>query len=120
MNIDLKMSPAEIAFAVESIREYANNLMTRLSETGLAIVEKQEFEKQRGAQEEKAGKEYVNHLESLVHAMQEENKKLASAAVAKPKAAPKKRGRPAKAKAPWGYKKDGTPKKRPGRKVGDF
>lgn len=26
----------------------------------------------------------------------------------------------AKPKAPWGYKKDGTPKKRPGRAPGDF
>ena len=33
--------------------------------------------------------------------------------------APKKRGRPAKKTdaAPWGVKKDGTPKKRPGRKT---
>lgn len=30
-------------------------------------------------------------------------------------AAAKKRGRPAKVDAPWGLKKDGTPKKRPGR-----
>ncbi len=30
-------------------------------------------------------------------------------------AAVKKRGRPAKVDAPWGLKKDGTPKKRPGR-----
>lgn len=28
----------------------------------------------------------------------------------------KKRGRPSK-KAPWGYKKDGTPKQKPGRKA---
>ena len=34
------------------------------------------------------------------------------------KAPAKKRSRPAKAKAPWGYKKDGTPKKRPGPPVG--
>lgn len=34
--------------------------------------------------------------------------------------AAKKRGRPAKPKAPWGYKKDGTPKKRPGRAPGAF
>ena len=32
----------------------------------------------------------------------------------------KKKGRPAKPKAPWGYKKDGTPKKRPGRAPGAF
>ena len=34
--------------------------------------------------------------------------------VAKTKPA-KKRGRPRKVDAPWGLKKDGTPKKRPGR-----
>ena len=34
------------------------------------------------------------------------------------KAPAKKKGRPAKPKAPWGYKKDGTPKKRPGRAPG--
>ena len=70
---------------------------------------------------------YVRNLETLVQELTDENAKLASAAIAKPQTNPapktkavtmrKKRGRTAKAEAPWGYKKDGTPKQRPGRKV---
>lgn len=60
---------------------------------------------------------YTKNLESLVKELTKENAALAEAANTHPIPAPKKRTRKAEVEAPWGYKKDGTPKQRPGRKV---
>jgi hypothetical protein len=53
---------------------------------------------------------YVTNLENLVKDLTEENAAMQKAAVPKKVFA-------RKPKAQWGYKKDGTPKARPGRKV---
>ena len=115
MSIDLKLSPAEIAFAIDSIRNQAASLIDKLTEAGSSLMDQMEADDQPPAVEQD---KYVQNLESLVRELTQENASLANKKVA-PKVA-KKRGRPAKEKAPWGYKKDGTPKKRPGRPVGDF
>lgn len=121
MSIELKMNGAELAFAISSIKKCSEELIDRLSYAGGLLADEMEQEANQ------SDPEYVQNLESLVKELTDENAKLASAAIAKPQTNPapktnvvrmrKKRERTAKAEAPWGYKKDGTPKQRPGRKV---
>lgn len=90
----IEITPAELAFLREAVDEKYTSLMKIL-----------EFRKPEPVWEPvKASDLPDDAFEFLQQA-------------AKRKAAKKKS---AKAKAPWGYKKDGTPKKRPGRAVGAF
>ena len=90
----IEITPAELAFLREAVDEKHASLMKIL-----------EFRKPEPVWEPvKASDLPDDAFEFLQQA-------------AKRKATKKK---PAKAKAPWGYKKDGTPKKRPGRAPSDF
>lgn len=90
----IEITPAELAFLREAVDEKYTSLMKIL-----------EFRKPEPVWEPvKASDLPDDAFEFLQQA-------------AKRKATKKKS---AKAKAPWGYKKDGTPKKRPGRAPSDF
>ncbi len=107
--ITVELSKAEALLYMEMIKRNTNDLLEQLAnELDIAVT---------GEEMNQAAKEnYVANLEN-------ENKALRTMMNAEvsdqPEAKPaKKKGRPAKPKAPWGYKKDGTPKKRPGRAPG--
>ncbi len=109
--ITVELSKAEALLYMEMIKRNTNDLLEQLAnELDIAVT---------GEEMNQAAKEnYVANLEN-------ENKALRTMMNAEvsdqPEAKPaKKKGRPAKPKAPWGYKKDGTPKKRPGRAPGAF
>jgi hypothetical protein len=109
--ITVELSKAEALLYMEMIKRNTNDLLEQLSdELDIAVT---------GEEMSQAVKEnYVTNLENENKALraQIDAKNLASdPAALKPR---KKMGRPAKPKAPWGYKKDGTPKKRPGRAPG--
>ena len=89
----IEITPAELAFLREAVDEKHASLMKIL-----------EFRKPEPVWEPVKASDLPDAFEFLQQA-------------AKRKVA-KKKGRPAK--APWGYKKDGTPKKRPGRAAGAF
>ena len=84
----IEITPAELAFLREAVDEKHASLMKIL-----------EFRKPEPAWEPVKASDLPDPIEILNQ-------------VTKRRAAKKKA---AKAKAPWGYKKDGTPKKRPGR-----
>lgn len=109
--ITVELSKAEALLYMEMIKRNTNDLLEQLAnELDIAVT---------GEEMSQAVKEnYVTNLEN-------ENKALRTMMNAEvsdqPEAKPaKKKGRAAKPKAPWGYKKDGTPKKRPGRAPGAF
>ena len=86
----IEITPAELAFLREAVDEKHASLMKIL-----------EFRKPEPVWEPVKASDLPDAFEFLQQA-------------AKRKVTKKK----AKPKAPWGYKKDGTPKKRPGRAVG--
>jgi hypothetical protein len=85
--ITVQITPAELAFLREAVDEKHTSLMKLL-----------EFKKHEPVWEPVKVSEMPNIAKAI-----------------NPVA--KKTGRQRKAAAPWGYKKDGTPKKRPGRAV---
>ena len=91
--MQVEITPSELAFLREAVDEKYASLMKIL-----------EFKKPEPVWEPVKAVDMPNLFEATKQA----------------KAPAKKKSRPAKAKAPWGYKKDGTPKKRPGRAPGDF
>jgi len=109
--ITVELSKAEALLYMEMIKRNTNDLLEQLSdELDIAVT---------GEEMSQAAKEnYVANLEKENQALRTMlNAEVSDQPEAKPA---KKKGRPAKPKAPWGYKKDGTPKKRPGRAPGAF
>ena len=107
--ITIELSKAEALLYMEMIKRNGNELIEQIGEQ---LDEQVTHEEMAMAVKDN----YVANLEN-------ENKSLRTMMNAEvsdqPEAKPaKKKGRPAKPKAPWGYKKDGTPKKRPGRQAG--
>lgn len=89
--MQVEITPSELAFLREAVDEKYASLMKIL-----------EFKKPEPVWEPVKSADMPNLFETIVRGV----------------APAKKKGRPAKPKAPWGYKKDGTPKKRPGRAPG--
>lgn len=109
--ITVNLSKGEALLYIEMIKRSNEELLAQISEKLEESVTQQEMV-------QAARQNYIANLES-------ENKALRTMLNAEvsdqPEAKPaKKKGRTAKPKAPWGYKKDGTPKKRPGRAPGAF
>lgn len=109
--ITVNLSKGEALLYIEMIKRNNQELLSQIGEKLEDSVTQQEMM-------QAASQNYVANLENENQALraQIDAKNLASdPAGLKPR---KKMGRPAKPKAPWGYKKDGTPKKRPGRAPG--
>lgn len=108
--ITVELSKAEALLYMEMIKRNTNDLLEQLSnELDIAVT---------GEEMSQAAKEnYVANLENEVKALraQIDAKNLASDPAG---LKPAKKAIKLKPKAPWGYKKDGTPKKRPGRAPG--
>ena len=106
--IHLELSKAEALLAFELFKANTDALLEQ-------IMDKVEAEVTNDSMVQTARENYVANLEKEVERLSAQNAAMATApAVTKPA---KKKAKP---KAPWGYKKDGTPKKRPGRAPGDF
>lgn len=110
--IHLELSKAEALLAFELFKANTDALLEQ-------IMDKVDAEVTNDSMVQTARENYVANLEAEVKNLQAliDAKNIASESN-------KIYGKPAKKKtkpkAPWGYKKDGTPKKRPGRAPGDF
>jgi DNA-binding protein H-NS len=109
--ITVDISKGEALLYMEMIRRNSQKLLAQIGDKLEQSVTEQEMM-------QAARHNYIANLEN-------ENKALRTMMNAEvsdqPEVKPaKKKGRTAKPKAPWGYKKDGTPKKRPGRAPGAF
>ncbi len=108
--IDISLSRAQAMLYMEMIKENTHDLIEYIQYELDHNIPHSEFEKI-------AQQNYVTNLEN-------ENKALRAQIDAKNLASdpdglkPAKKAVKLKPKAPWGYKKDGTPKKRPGRAPG--
>jgi len=109
--ITVNLSKGEALLYIEMIKRSNEELLSQISEKLDESVTQQEMV-------QAARHNYIANLENEVKAL----RTMMNAEVSnQPKVKPaNKKGRPAKPKAPWGYKKDGTPKKRPGRAPGAF
>lgn len=107
--ITVNLSKGEALLYIEMIKRNNEELLAQISEKLEESVAEQEMM-------QAASHYYVANLESENKALRNMmNAEVSDQPEAKPA---KKKVRPAKPKAPWGYKKDGTPKKRPGRQAG--
>lgn len=109
----MRLLKVDAAYMIESLRLRTESIVNLIN----AEVGRIAAEEAASAQVKVDQAKYVSNLESLVKELTQENAALAEAANTHPIPTPKKRARKAKVEAPWGYKKDGTPKQRPGRKV---
>lgn len=107
--ITVNLSKGEALLYIEMIKRNNQELLSQIGDKLEDSVTQQEMM-------QAASQNYVANLENENRALRT---MLNAEASDQPEAKPaKKKGRPAKPKAPWGYKKDGTPKKRPGRAPG--
>lgn len=110
--ITLELSKAEALLYMEILKRNTREMIDQIAENMDSVVTKEEME-------QAARSNYVINLENEVKNLraQIDAKNLASESN-------KIYGKPAKKKvakkveAPWGYKKDGTPKKKPGIQAG--
>jgi len=96
--ITIQLTPAQAALFHELLRTSTEDVLEQITESIGELATQDHLV-------EKASENYVINLENKV-------KELEKALNEKPAAKPA-----AKVNAPYGYKKDGTPKARPGRKV---
>jgi hypothetical protein len=110
--ITVNLSKGEALLYIEMIKRSNEELLSQISEKLDESVTQQEMV-------QAARHNYIANLEGEVNALraQIDAKNLASDPAA---LKPRKKAVKLKPKAPWGYKKDGTPKKRPGRAPGAF
>lgn len=105
--INLQLSKAEALLAFELFKANTDALLEQ-------IMDKVDEDVTQENMIHAASENYVANLEKEVERLSAENEGLK---VAPPVTKPAKKVAH-KPKAPWGYKKDGTPKKRPGRATG--
>jgi DNA-binding protein H-NS len=107
--ITVNLSKGEALLYIEMIKRNNQELLSQIGDKLEDSVTQQEMM-------QAASQNYVANLENENRALRTMmNAEVSDQPEVKPA---KKKGRPAKPKAPWGYKKDGTPKKRPGRAPG--
>ena len=117
----MKILKVDAAYIIESLRLRTEALITTINNEVNRIAEEELVAKQQELDVRVNHAQYVQNLESLVKELTQENAGLAAKVGAKEVVKTmKKRSPKPKVTAPWGLKKDGTPKKRPGRKTGDF
>ena len=111
MNIQFTFQSEDYPFIVESIKLRTTAILEAMSMQydSQVLAANTSFAEQRQKVNDAINEEFKKEL-SEWKIEQEGNKVVATHKPSK---------RKTKA-APWGYKKDGTPKKRPGRPVGDF
>jgi len=109
----MRLLKIDALYMIEALRLRTESLVNIIN----SEIENVAQEEARAKQVQVDQATYTKNLESLVKELTQENAALAEAANTHPIPLPKKRARKEKVEAPWGYKKDGTPKQRPGRKV---
>jgi hypothetical protein len=104
--ITVNLSKGEALLYMEMIKRNSQELLAQISEKLEESVTQQEMM-------QAASQNYITNLEGEVQILraQIDAKNLASDPAG---LKPRKKMVKLKPKAPWGYKKDGTPKKRPG------
>lgn len=117
----MKILKVDAAYMIESLRLRTESLINIINSEVDRVAEEEAAARQQAQDVRVNHAQYVSNLESLVKELTQENASLAEkVGVKEVVKSMKKRGTNPKVKAPWGLKKDGTPKQRPGRKTGDF
>lgn len=114
--ITLELSKAEALLYMEMLKRNTREMLDQIGENMDEAVAKEEMTIA-------ARSNYVTNLENEVKNLraQLDAKNIAAESnklYGKPKAKPAKKQPLIKSPAPWGYKKDGTPKKKPGGRPG--